>query len=127
MAEENPAAQRQTAVIAYFTSKQLLLFVFSRLSVCQYLMAEEDPAAQRQTTVTAYFISKQLLLFLFALLTCDNAAASHSKDPPLWGTRGCKVACSASDDQVSKYNWMSGEQCYLIHIAPSSRSAPGTV
>ena len=28
MAEENPAAQRQTAVTAYFTSKQLLLFVF---------------------------------------------------------------------------------------------------
>ena len=30
MAEENPAAQRQTAVTAYFTSKQLLLFVFAR-------------------------------------------------------------------------------------------------
>ena len=54
MAEENPAAQRQTAVTAYFTSKPLLLFVFARRSVCQYSMAEENPAAQRQTAVTAY-------------------------------------------------------------------------
>ena len=30
MAEENPAAQRQTAVTAYFTSKQLLLFAFAQ-------------------------------------------------------------------------------------------------
>ena len=30
MAEENPAAQRQKTVTAYFSSKQLLLFVFAR-------------------------------------------------------------------------------------------------
>ena len=66
MAEENPAAQRQTAVTAYFSSKPLLLFVFARRSVCQYSMAEENPAAQRQTAVTAYFSSKPLLLLTFA-------------------------------------------------------------
>ena len=57
MAEENPAAQRQKTVTAYLKSKQLLLFVFARRSVCQYSMAEENPAAQRQTAVTAYFTS----------------------------------------------------------------------
>ena len=41
MAEENPAAQKQTAVTANFSSKQLL--------------------------PTAYFSSKQLLLFVFAM------------------------------------------------------------
>ena len=44
--------QRQTAVTAYFTSKQLLLFAF---------------ALQRQTAVTAYFKNEQLLLFVCAL------------------------------------------------------------
>ena len=44
----------QTAVTADFTSKQLLLFVFARRSVCQYSMAEENPAARRQTAVTDY-------------------------------------------------------------------------
>ena len=39
------------AVTAYFTSQQLLLFVFARPSVCHYSMAEENPAAQRQTAV----------------------------------------------------------------------------
>ena len=58
--------QRQTAVTVYFTSKQLLLFVFAWRSVCQYSMAEENHAAQRQTAVTAYFTSKQLQLFVFA-------------------------------------------------------------
>ena len=53
MAEENPAAQKQTAVTAYITSKQLLLLVFARWSVCQYSMAEKNHAAQRQTAVTA--------------------------------------------------------------------------
>ena len=48
MAEENPEAQKQTAVTAYFSSKQLLLFVFARRPVCQYSMAEENHAAQRQ-------------------------------------------------------------------------------
>ena len=66
MAEENPAAQRQTAVTAYLSSKRLPLFVFAWRSVCQYSMAEENPAAQRQTAVTAYFTGKQLLLFVFA-------------------------------------------------------------
>ena len=60
--------QRQAAVTAHLKSKQLLLFVFARRSVCQYSMAEENPAAQRQTTVTAYFNSKHLLLFVFASL-----------------------------------------------------------
>ena len=56
--------KRQTAVTAYFSSKQLLLFVSGGQSVCQYSKAEEIPAAQRQTAVTAYFSSKQLLLFV---------------------------------------------------------------
>ena len=34
MAEENPAAQRQTTVTAHLKSKQLLLFVFAWWSVC---------------------------------------------------------------------------------------------
>ena len=58
--------QSQTAVTDYFSSKQLLLFVFVRRSVCQHSMAEENLAAQRQTVVTVYFLSKQLLLFVFA-------------------------------------------------------------
>ena len=53
MAEENPAAQRQTTVTTYFLIKQLMPFVFA----WQYSMAEENPAAQRQTAVTAYFLS----------------------------------------------------------------------
>ena len=59
------AGLRQTAVAAYFSSNQLLLFVFVRRSVCQYSMAEEKPAAQKQSAVTAYLESKQLLLFVF--------------------------------------------------------------
>ena len=63
MAEENHAAQRQTAVAAYVSSNQLLLFDFARRLLCQYSMAEENPAAQRQTAVTAHLSSMQLLLF----------------------------------------------------------------
>ena len=63
MAEENPAAQRQTAVTAHFSSKQLLLFAFAWQSAWQYSKAEENPEAQRQTAVTAYFTSGQLLLY----------------------------------------------------------------
>ena len=69
MAEENPAAQRQTAVPAYFTSKQLLLFAFAWWSVglCQYSMAEENPTIQKKKiALTAYLESEQLLLFVFA-------------------------------------------------------------
>ena len=44
--------QRQTQVTAYFTSKQLLLFVFD--------------VRLRRTAVSAYYTSKQLLLFVFA-------------------------------------------------------------
>ena len=65
LAEENLAAQRQTAVTTHLKSKQLLLFAFARQSVCYYSIAEENPAAQRQTAVTAYLKSKQLLLFAF--------------------------------------------------------------
>ena len=50
----------------YFSSKQLLLFIFAWRSICHYSMAEENPASQRQTEVTAYLKSKQLLLFVFA-------------------------------------------------------------
>ena len=58
---------RQRVGTAHMGSKQLLLLVFARRSVCQYLMAEENPAAQRQTALTAYLKSNQLLLFGFAL------------------------------------------------------------
>ena len=54
MAEENHAAQRQTAVAAYFTSKQILLFAFALRAVCQNSMAEENHAAHEQASVTAY-------------------------------------------------------------------------
>ena len=102
MAEENPAAQSQTAVAAYFTSKQLLLFVFvrqrwdrkmaeenheaqrqtavQRRSVCQYSMAEENPAAQSQTAVAAYFTSKQLLLFVFVRQRWDRKMAEENHE-----------------------------------------------
>ena len=86
MAEENPAAERQTAVTAYLKSKQSLLFVFARRSVCQYSMAEENAVAQRQTAVTAYLKRNQLLLFVFTLhnwpnLLCipDNSNLSFGK------------------------------------------------
>ena len=74
MTEDNPAAQRQTAVTAHLRSGHLLLFVFARRSVCQYSMAEENPATQIQTAVTAYFQRKQLLLFVFA----RRSACQHS-------------------------------------------------
>ena len=77
MAEENPAAQRQTAVTAYLKSKQLLLFAFARRSLYQYSMAEENLAALRQTVVTAYFSSKQLLLFIFILLCRSSSIESQ--------------------------------------------------
>ena len=77
MAEENPAVQRQTAVTAYFTSKQLLLFVFARRSVSQYSMAEDNPAVQRQTAVTAHFTIKQLLLFVFVSIQRQTAVTAY--------------------------------------------------
>ena len=40
MAEENPAAQRQTAVTAHSHSKQLLLFVVARRN-CTHDLAEQ--------------------------------------------------------------------------------------
>ena len=63
------AVLRQTAVTAYFTSKQLLLFVFelqdSLLPSSTGILTTE----QRQTAVTAHLYSKhkQLLLFIFEL------------------------------------------------------------
>ena len=69
MAEENPAAQRQTTVTAYFSSKQFLLLVFALQSVCHYSMAEENPAAQRQTT---YLLSQHLRLCVFSTVVLSN-------------------------------------------------------
>ena len=57
MAEENPAAQRQTAVTA--VTVVCLCTVVSML-VIDY--EKENPETQRQTAVTAYFSSKRLLL-----------------------------------------------------------------
>ena len=57
--------QRQITVTACFTSKQLLLFIFARWLVCQYLLQEDNPAVQRQIALTTYFTSYQLLLFVF--------------------------------------------------------------
>ena len=55
MAEENPAAQRQTAVITlHLRIKQLPLFDIALRSVCKYSMAEENPEEKSQTAVTAY-------------------------------------------------------------------------
>ena len=59
--------KRQTAVTAYFSSKQLLLFAFelqdSHLPSSTGILTAE----QRQTVVTAYFSSNQILLFAFEL------------------------------------------------------------
>ena len=83
MAEENSAAQRQTALTADLKSKQLLLFVFARRSVCQYSMAEENSAARRQAAVIADLKSKQLLLFVFVLqyigLILECRPTNHSR------------------------------------------------
>ena len=62
LAPAQSLSETQTAITAYFTSRQILLFAFAWRSLCQYSMAEENPAAQRQTAVTAYLKSKQLLL-----------------------------------------------------------------
>ena len=61
------AVQRQTAVTAYFTSKQLLLFVFELQDSLLPSSTGILTAVQRQTAVTAYFTSKRLLLFVFGL------------------------------------------------------------
>ena len=50
----------QTAVTAYLSSEQLLLFVFARyISVCCHWY---QCLVQKKTAVTAYFSSGQLLL-----------------------------------------------------------------
>ena len=79
MAEENPSAQKQTAVTAYFSSKQLLLLVFARRSVCQYSMAEENHGDQRQTAVTVYLKSEQLLLFACNVLQCSRTMSNKNR------------------------------------------------
>ena len=58
--------QRQAAITAYFTSKQLLLFVFE---LQDYLLPSSNgilTPVRGQTTVTAYLTSKQLLLLASA-------------------------------------------------------------
>ena len=51
------AGQRQTAVTAYFTSKQLLLFAFDVRLLCR----------QARNAVTGYFSCDQLLLVGFCV------------------------------------------------------------
>ena len=58
--------KRQTAVTAYFASKQLLLFVFELQDSLLPSSTGTLTVVQRQTAVTAYFAMKQLLLFVFA-------------------------------------------------------------
>ena len=60
---EQSSLQRQTAVIAYFSSKLLLLFVFEM----QDSDLPSSTVIQKQTAITAYFSSKQLLLLVFEL------------------------------------------------------------
>ena len=107
--EDNPAAQRQTAVTAYLKCKQLLLFAFARLSVCQYSMSEENLAAQRQTAVTAYLTCKQLLLFAFAS-QCLSLAHSTSQismwKPPKIARRLAKYRPPDADSI-----WVDGSVC----------------
>ena len=59
--------KRQTAVADYFSSKQLLLFVFELQDSLLPSSTDILTAVQRQTAVTAYFSSNQLLLFVFEL------------------------------------------------------------
>ena len=59
--------QMLTAVTAYFTSNQLLLFVFELQDSLLPSSTGILTAAQRQTAVTAHLKSKQLLLFVFEL------------------------------------------------------------
>ena len=70
--------QRQTTVTDYFSSKQLLLFVFARRSVCQYWMAEDNPAAQRQTAVTVICLKTSAV----SMMT-QYVAAGVATRPPL--------------------------------------------
>ena len=58
--------QRQTAVTAYLSSKQLLMFGFELQDSLLPSSTGILTAVQRQTAVTVYFSSKQLLLFVIA-------------------------------------------------------------
>ena len=60
------AVQRQTAVTAYFSSEQLLLFVFELQDSLLPSSTDMSSVMQRQTAVAAYFSGGQLLLFAFA-------------------------------------------------------------
>ena len=59
------AVQKITAVTAYFTSKQLLLFVFELQDSLLPSSTGILIAIQRQKVATAYLKSKQLRLFVF--------------------------------------------------------------
>ena len=66
MAEENHAAQRQTAVTAHFTSKQLLLFVFVRVSsyCCLSLHGGQYASTRWQKRILQLNDKRQWLLTL---------------------------------------------------------------
>ena len=72
--------QRQTAVIAYLSSKQLLLFVFELQDSILPLSNGIGllTAMQRQTAVTGYCISKQLLLFVLARENRADLVSQHA-------------------------------------------------
>ena len=59
------AVQRQTAVTAYFSSKQLLFFVFELQESLVPSSTGILTTVQRQTAVTAFLNNKHLLLFVF--------------------------------------------------------------
>ena len=60
----------QTAVAAYFKSKQLLLFVFAIVRACFLEVSKQIllfiSASPKQPAVSVYLESEQLLLFVFA-------------------------------------------------------------
>ena len=59
------SVQKQTAVTAYLTSEQLLLFVFELQDSLLQSSNAILTTMQKQTAVTAYLKIKQLLLFVF--------------------------------------------------------------
>ena len=120
MAEENAAAQRQTAVTAYFTSNQLLLLDFARRSACQYSMAEENRATQRQTAVAAYFTSEQLLLFVLTKLiwsTLDISNFSSNMSPSYFMAhflKALKYFCINHEDQRVIFLIRNHYRCFSL-------------
>ena len=122
----------QTAVIAYFTSMQLLLFVFELHDSFIPSSIGILTAVQRQTAVTAYFTSRQLLLFVFELqdylMSSSTALLSYCFLSLIWVIFFCHRVlawwppCKTNSSNCSLYKWAVTAVCLWAQnsILPSS-------